>query len=120
MREIVNNSFYEMKTNFHLIKRESSSQKKMSFSGKYIAKIFSLETFLVGECDFKLICFCESCRGSEIRFTLVYSLKSLLTDWYWYGLSSRFLITMHEIDAAAEVNLEPFQTYMIELFCKNN
>ena len=30
-----------------------------------------------------------------------------------------FLITMHEIDTAAEVYLEPFQTYLIELFCKN-
>ena len=30
-----------------------------------------------------------------------------------------FLITMLEIDTAAEVYLEPFQTYMIELFCKN-
>ena len=27
-----------------------------------------------------------------------------------------FLITMHEIDTAAEVHLEPFQTYMIEFF----
>ena len=27
-----------------------------------------------------------------------------------------FLITMHEIDTAAEVHLEPFQTYMIEIF----
>ena len=30
-----------------------------------------------------------------------------------------FLITMLEIDTAAEVYLEPFQTYMTELFCKN-
>ena len=30
-----------------------------------------------------------------------------------------FLITMHEIDTAAEVDLEPFQTYMIEIFCEN-
>ena len=28
------------------------------------------------------------------------------------------LITMHEIDTAAEVYLEPFQTYMIEIFCE--
>ena len=34
-------------------------------------------------------------------------------------LSSHFLITMHEIDTAAEVYLEPLQTYMIEVFCKN-
>ena len=31
-----------------------------------------------------------------------------------------FLITMHEIDTAAEVHLELFQTYMIELFCENS
>ena len=31
-----------------------------------------------------------------------------------------FLITMHEIDTAAEVHLEPFQTFMIEIFCENS
>ena len=31
-----------------------------------------------------------------------------------------FLITMHEIDTAAEVYLELFQTYMLELFCGNS
>ena len=31
-----------------------------------------------------------------------------------------FFITMHEIDTAAEVPLEPFQTFMIEIFCKNS
>ena len=31
-----------------------------------------------------------------------------------------FLITMHEIDTAAEVYLELFQTYMLELFCENS
>ena len=35
-------------------------------------------------------------------------------------LSSHFLITMHEIDAAAEVYLEPFQTYMIGIFCETS
>ena len=30
-----------------------------------------------------------------------------------------FLITVHEIDTAAEVYLELFQTYMIEIFCAN-
>ena len=30
-----------------------------------------------------------------------------------------FLITMQEIDTTAEVYLEPIQTYMIEIFCKN-
>ena len=27
---------------------------------------------------------------------------------------------MHEIDTAAEVYLESFQTYMIEIFCENS
>ena len=31
-----------------------------------------------------------------------------------------FLITMHEIDTAAEVYLTPFQTYMLELFYENS
>ena len=31
-----------------------------------------------------------------------------------------FFITMHETDTAAEVYLEPFQTYMIEHFCENS
>ena len=31
-----------------------------------------------------------------------------------------FFITMHEIDTTAEVPLEPFQTFMIEIFCKNS
>ena len=29
-----------------------------------------------------------------------------------------FLITVHEIDTTAEVYLELFQTYMIEIFCE--
>ena len=31
-----------------------------------------------------------------------------------------FLITMHEIDTAAELYLETVQTYMIEIFCENS
>ena len=30
-----------------------------------------------------------------------------------------FFIIMNEIDTAAEVHLQPFQIYIIELFCKN-
>ena len=41
----------------------------MSFSEKYIAKIFSLKKFLVSECIFKLVRFCESCSKSGICFT---------------------------------------------------
>ena len=43
--------------------------KKMSFSGKYIAKMFSLKKFLVSDCDLKLVCFYESFKESEICFT---------------------------------------------------
>ena len=31
-----------------------------------------------------------------------------------------FLITIHEIDTAAEVYVEIFQTYVLELFCENS
>ena len=41
------------------------AMRKMSFSGKYIAKMLSLKKFLVSECDFKLVCFCESCKESK-------------------------------------------------------
>ena len=43
--------------------------EKDEFSGKCIAKMFSLKKFLVSECDFKLLCFCESCKESDLRFT---------------------------------------------------
>ena len=33
-----------------------------------------------------------------------------------FSLHHFFLITMHEIDTAVEVHLEPFHTYMIEFF----
>ena len=40
------------------------------------------------------------------------SLNRLILVW----LNFSFLITLHEIDTAAEVYLEPFQTYMTEFF----
>ena len=44
---------------------------------------------------------------------------NLWTDLYWYTLSLPFfLIAMREIDRAAEEPLEPFQTFMIEIFAK--
>ena len=89
----------------------------MSFSGKYIAKKFSLKKFLVSKCIFKLVCFCESFRKSGICFTQSVfaetSLNRLVLVWLIFTF---FLITMHEIDTAAEVYLEPFLTYMFELF----
>ena len=41
------------------------------------------------------------------------SLNRLVLVWLIFTF---FLITMHEIDTAAEVYLEPFPTYMFELF----
>ena len=53
--------------------------------------MFSLKKFLVSECDFKLVCFCESCKEIRDMFqVIVFAEKSLKTDWYWYGLSSRY------------------------------
>ena len=78
---MVNNSFHDKsKNNFG----------RLSFSGKYIAKIFILKKFLVSECIFKLVCFCESCRESEIYFTQVDSMINLRADCFWYSLASFF------------------------------
>ena len=60
MIEMINiNSFHESKNNFRLIKKvlieKIWAMKKMSFSGKYTAKMFSLKRFLVSECILKLI-----------------------------------------------------------------
>ena len=89
----------------------------MSFSEKYIAKMFNLKKFLVSECIFKLVCFCESCRKLGICFTQsVFAEKSLNRLVLVWLIFTFFLITMHEIDTAAEVYLEPFLTYMFELF----
>ena len=40
--------------------------KKMSFSGKCIAKMFSLKRLLVSECIFEIDFFCESCKESKL------------------------------------------------------
>ena len=52
MIEMINNSFYESKSNFFLIKRKMSDQKreiwtvkKISFNWKYIAKKLSVKVF---------------------------------------------------------------------------
>ena len=49
MIEMINSSFYEINTNYLLItsdqKRKIWTVKKMSFSRKYIAKMFSLKFF---------------------------------------------------------------------------
>ena len=52
-------------------------------------------------------------------------LESLWANWYWYGMVGMaylhvFLVAMCGIDTAAGVYVEPFQTNMFELFCKNS
>ena len=63
------NSFHESKKNFCLIKEvlieKIWTMKKMSFSGKYIAKMFSLKRFLVSECIFRLILFVRVVRNQN-------------------------------------------------------
>ena len=79
MVEMMNNSFYESKISFgRLIERERYNNKKkvckvkkMSFSGKY-TKMLILKKFLISECIFKLVCFCESCRGSGVVNGMTY------------------------------------------------
>ena len=91
--------------------------KKMSFSGKHIANMFSLKKFLVSEWIFKLVCFCESCRKLGICFAQsVFAEKSLNRLVLVWLIFKFFLITMYEIDTTAEVYLKPFPTYMFELF----
>ena len=91
--------------------------KKMSFSEKYIAKIFSLKMFFVSECVFKLVCICERCRKPGVCFTQsVFAEKSLNRLVLLCLIFTFFLIIMHEIDADAEIYLQPFPTYMFELF----
>ena len=75
----------------------------MSFSGKYIAKMFSMKKFFG-----KWMYFVRVVGNQGYVSYKVLSLKNLWTDWYWYGLSSRFFNTMHEIDTAAQMYLEPF------------
>ena len=48
----------------------------------------------------------------------MYSLKNIEQIGIGMAYLHVFLITMHEIDKAAEVYLEPFQIYMIGLFAK--
>ena len=82
----------------------------MSFGGKDIVNVFWLLFSFERVCGFKI----------RDTFYVTVFLENLWTDWYWYALSLHFLITMHETDTAAEVYLESFQTYMIEIFCENS
>ena len=91
----------------------------MGFSVKYIAKTVSLKRFLVSECIFKLVCFCESSRNlgyiSRKKYLLKKSLIRLVLVWLIF-----MSFNYNETDTAAEVYLEPLQTYILELFSKNS
>ena len=77
----------------------------MIFSG-------NLKRFLVSECIFKLACFVKVAgnQGYVSRKVLAEkSLNRLVLVWLIFTF---FLITMYEVDTAAEGYLEPFQTYI--------
>ena len=57
---------------------------------------------------------------SAICFTYVFQSKIFEEIGIGMLTFTFFSITMHGIDTAAEVYLEPFQTYMIEIFCENS
>ena len=69
---------------------------KMSFSGKYLAKMFILKKFSVGECILKLFFFCVTVVGNQGYVShKVYSLKNPWTDCYWWDYLPYFLITKY-------------------------
>ena len=128
MIEMINiNSFHENKNNFRLIKEKVLIEKiwamrKMGFSGKYVEKTFSLKRLLVSECILKLIFLWELQRIKirDMFHVSVFPEKSLNRLVLVCFIFICFLITMHEIDTATEVYLEPIQTYMNEIFCENS
>ena len=125
---MINNSFYESKNNFRLIKRESSNRKKtygrckrwvlvenilqkclVQRSFWQVNVIWNWFVFVSVVGDQRYVS--RKCIRRKIG-------KNLWPDWYWYGLSARFfklqdMKLMH-------LYLEPFQRYMIELFCENS
>ena len=93
--------------------------KKMSFNPKYIWKMFSLKQLLINFCIFKLVFFVRVARNQGCVSRKVFSLKNIWADWYWYSLSSRFFNNnAWNIDTAAEVYLELFQTYILSFLAK--
>ena len=76
----------------------------------------SLKKFFVTECIFKLVCFCECCKESKYISRKCIGWKIFEQIGIGMTYPHDFLITMHEIGTATGVFLEPFQTYMIELF----
>ena len=64
---------------------------------------------MVSECTFKLVYF-DMFHAKCICWKIFEQIGIGMTCLHV------FLITMHEIDAAAEMYLEPFPTYMFEFF----
>ena len=64
--------------NFFVSKKDIWTVKKMSFSAKFIAKMFNLKLILVRECILELVCFCDSCWESGICFRVGIFVKNSL------------------------------------------
>ena len=86
----------------------------MSFSGKYIAKMFNLKKFLVSKCDFKLLCFLRG-AGNQ-RYVSRKCIHRKIFEQIGIGMAYLHVFFNYGV----EVYLKPFQTYLIELFCKNS
>ena len=75
--------------------KETWTVKKMSFSGKYIAKMFSLKKFLLGECISKLVSSKHIYVESELKqrwlSTFINVVSTLIFGWKW-KLSQRIFI----------------------------
>ena len=93
----------------------------MSFSGKYIVKMFRLERLLVSEYYFEILWFffMRVVWNQNQWYVLCIPWKifeQVEIGSYTYFTFAWFSITMHEIDTAAEMYLEPFQTKIIYSF----
>ena len=86
----------------------------MSFSGKYIRKVFSLKKFLFPNL------FVSMRVVANQGYVLLKCIRWKIFEQIGICIAyfTFFIITLHEIVTAAEVDLEPSQTYMLELFLK--
>ena len=71
---------------------------------------------MVSECIFKLVFFVRVVGNQGYVSRKVHLLKIFEQIGIGMAYLHVFLITMYEIDTAAEMYLEPFSTYMFELF----
>ena len=87
---------------------------------KYITKMFSPTKFLISECIFQMVCFCESVedQGYISRKRICWKIFGQIVTGI--DFLHVFLITMHENGTATEAYSEPFQRYIIEFFSKNS